>query len=287
MAGNTSQIGKIDAFRRRILFDFAIRGTKREFSKKGKLDYGREMPTTHAYFVNPMANLSSKEWLAKLHATVYAAVARGMNHGLMKGELVRKNWGELSPNSFPTIMVFGTNVGRGNLTKYSLLDLLNSTKGLLRIVNPKLKFKDEFSHNREKLEKGVVHGIARPTFSEAEFHPHDRPVLFRVNLTKKDVREIRRNIQGALKKGGTTFGSLAKIREDMADPKMRPELANHYRDYLWQSVLRAKKLGKIEYTDETSVGDPIAWMFYDEASKILTRKLIKRGNEWLEKNTME
>ena len=261
----------------RILTDFSIRGAIRRESfstRKPLKTSGVEMPV---YFVNPLYKMPSREWISRLHATVNAAIGRGI-------QKMRINWRDpykISRESLLILMVFGPTSTAGKISgKESVLFQRN----LLKAIGAK-DFGVKFEPHRELYEHGIVRGKSKPTFIESylsgrtrglsEYKYYNRK-LFEVRLSLDEHRQIIKKISQKLQKIGT---SIQELHNDWINSK-----SVEARNAFWRKTFQASGMKEWHQTLETTPTHPVNYLYFLEANRILTNKFVRRGMEWIEKN---
>ena len=272
----TRKSARVTELRKRIAVPFALRGTARKFlfsiSKKDK----SQKP--YVYFVHPLYNIGSKQWVKTLQATVHAAVARGIIHGRAPASL---DWSgrEVSYKNLPAVMMFvkgWTGKEQTGPQKYRHLKAVKTTQ------NPQMLFDVEFRPRRAILEQASVHGQRRQTFTESElagsggsakgsFRTDERK-LFEVVMTQREFRQAIARINKRLKaKGLPSLEGLAEMHRQGR------------RAEAFQMALKATGQRQMAFTEETTLPAAHAYLFYQEAARTLTNKLIARAEKWIER----
>lgn len=244
---------------RKVGTQFHLRGDIKENRfKDNKLAFIENIDIP-AYLIQPKYNMSSKEWIERIHATVHAAIFRSIRNGLQ----IRVNNPENENlNNLPIIQVFRTKVGE---------------------ISKNLEFNQEFSQYREVFEEGNVHGRNRKTFRESSLNKNKHfadTKLFDVSLTKKEyidiINKIKRNLKN--EKSKFSFDELNRtFFFDKSDSLLKEKTELFY---------KISKLRKpIQYTSETTPSTMGQYLFYLELSRVMTNKLVRKAIEYTNKQT--
>ncbi|MBU2100246.1 hypothetical protein KKG83_05985 [Candidatus Micrarchaeota archaeon] len=289
------KVRDVTALRRRITAGFKIRGTAREFSVSTNSSIAREkLP---AYFVHPLYRMHSKQWVSRLHATVHAAVARALQHGKTLWGVSGKGWNpkNVSSKDLPLLVVFSTSQFT---TEKSGVKAFLAERGMQLSSASKDKFKSPFEHRRKRYELGVVHGRKKPSFIESHvdgsikrgrLYPDDKK-LFQVGMTKKEYERVIARINRKLKRIG--FSSIEEFEESYrkAFRKAKEKGEEQWKKVnqeFYDNALKALKQTKLDFPPEVSHFTPSSYLFYSEACRLLTNKLVRRANKWIERNIPE
>lgn len=246
---------KIDELRRKLASSFYIRGiSKREsFSTDKPLE--SDACSIPAYYVNPLYNIDSKEWLGMLQATIHAASYRALNKSHPYLLLEELEEGKIDEDRLPTLMAFGC-------IDQNYTRVVNTARGT--------PFDEKFNHRSERYEQGIVHGMRRQTFREAKLCGGYcdgqleliNKKLFEVSLTKKELRDVHSKLNAQLNK---RFGSslLELLREESQGS--------------WNKAFNLTGHNKTDFTMETSPQNPAIYLLYNPIARILTNKFIRKG----------
>lgn len=246
---------KIDDLRRKLASSFFIRGiSKREsFSTDKPLEsHACSIP---AYYVNPLYNMNSKEWLNMLQATIHAASYRALNKSHPYLLLEELEEGKIDEDRLPTLMAFGC-------IDQNYTRVVNTARGT--------PFNEKFNHRNEMYEQGIVHGMRRQTFREAKLCGGYcdgqleliNKKLFEVSLTKKELKDICSKLNAHLnKRFDTNLSRLLTISEDCG----------------WFLASLLTRRNKMDFTNETSPQNPAVYLLYNPIARILTNKFIRKG----------
>ncbi|MDO8537766.1 MAG: hypothetical protein Q7S21_02675 [archaeon] len=292
-----SMAQRVAGLRRRITSDFYLRGATRDesFSTRKELELGEkrsgyvvsteEIPV---YFINPRFNLDSREWTKKLHSTLHAAVGRAV----MKMGIYWPEWKKFSASHLPILMAFGPLLlSHGRMPgKIAVANSKALYKTIAKSSGKTKSFRDEFSQRRQDYEKATIHGRVEPTFTESALSigfrdgkgRFDNTKLFEVRMTKPEFVKIVTAIDAKLQRFG--ISSIGEFYEKYVIAVEEQNVAEKNR--LWNIVLQISGHQgiHIEQFQETASRSPASYLFYLEASKLLTNKFVRTGMKWVEKN---
>lgn len=224
--------------------------------------------------------MDSREWISRLHSTLYSAIGRANEkmHDRSKGILELVYISNFDPELLPTIMVFGPTSSDcyiESVKKYVELE-----RKIRLFFRPELNFDSEFKQLREMYENGSVHGIRKNTFIESSLDGCiasnnvirlDHKKLFEVGLTKRELADILKKVKNKL--------NLPNY--DSLDDQIN-YLNQETEEKLWEKILSAYKLQKIQFTQETSPIFPLEYATYIETSKVLINKFVNKALSFID-----
>lgn len=260
----TSTEKKIDLLRTTFGVPFFIRGTSTNFDFRQVDDTSSSGAGKHAYFVDPLYPMTSREWTRKLQATLHAASSRAMHHSrfLPSGEL-RINGG------LPMLMVFGP-----NLHDQSSTDPIEALQDERKVRAAFRSLPRAHTPYRESLEVAIVHGERRQTFQEdtlktigrADSVRYMNHLLFTVAISEKEYEIILTRTHQTIR--GAGFDSPKRLLDKFGSEEVHAEPGASE-----QTLQRSKGLTKWEFTHETSFpGNPILYLVSLGVSQLLTSR---------------